>query len=274
MKDYLHFIPFLIIAILISPWIISSYTGLSFNYIPQWLGNWAVNPYTKIISLALYLLASYHVTRSADNIAGNYMSWLKYLLIGFAGYTISMLTYYILIRFAFFNPAWDYSISFALSFFIFLVSFMGYLQPRIVAGESVKSILQPTKYAKSSLPIKAERAIIDALNNAMQEDQLFKNGGLRLEDLALAVNSNRHDVSMVINKNFHINFFDFLNRYRINYIVQEMSNQENAEMTLIELAYQGGFNNKVSFNKAFKKFKGMTPSQYRKQLLIDVGDQV
>ena len=43
---------------------------------------------------------------------------------------------------------------------------------------------------------------------------------------------------------------------------------DNGKFTVIQIAYEVGFNSKSSFNTAFKKFTGMTPTQYKKQTIL------
>jgi len=147
---------------------------------------------------------------------------------------------------------------------------MGYLQPRILAGESMNEILQPTKYKRTGMTARAEIDLKKRLEDAMKSEKLYRNGDLRLDELAKKVDSNKHNVSMVINKHCNGNYFDFLNRYRVDFVIELMQNQKYDHYTIIEMAYEAGFNNKVSFNKAFKKFTGVTPTMYRKKLALEV----
>lgn len=59
-------------------------------------------------------------------------------------------------------------------------------------------------------------------------------------------------------------FFDFVNSYRIDYAKELLRNSDQMKTYTIEaIAEQCDFNNKVSFNKAFKKITGHTPSHFR-----------
>ena len=57
----------------------------------------------------------------------------------------------------------------------------------------------------------------------------------------------------------------FINNYRLNEAMDMLKNNENIETTILNIAYEVGFNSKSSFNSHFKTFTGMTPTQYRKQ---------
>gem|GEM_PF-431726 len=263
-KDLVHFIPLLVFTLLLSPWVLSNYMSITLTPL-HWVGIIAGNPYSKVIVLAFYSYMSYKLVTRAKMRDQNIKTWLSYLVSAFIGYSLTMLIYYILVNFSFYNNTWDYAISFSISFFIFLVSFVGYLQPRIYSGESIEDIISVKKYKNTGLTTKAERSLKEKILHLMEEEQIFKDGNLRLDDLADQVGGTRHNVSMVINKHFKESFFDFLNRYRVEYVKEKLFDNYYHNHTIIELAYESGFNNKVSFNKAFKKFTGQTPSAYRKK---------
>jgi YesN/AraC family two-component response regulator len=62
-----------------------------------------------------------------------------------------------------------------------------------------------------------------------------------------------------------MSFTDFINSYRVEAAKCALLSQENRK--IIHVAYDTGFNNKVSFNNAFKKFTGLSPSQFRDRQL-------
>ena len=62
------------------------------------------------------------------------------------------------------------------------------------------------------------------------------------------------------------NFFDYINSYRVAEAKEKIA-KEPAQ-TLLQIAYAVGFNSKNSFNSAFKKHVGMTPSAYRKKASV------
>jgi len=63
-----------------------------------------------------------------------------------------------------------------------------------------------------------------------------------------------------------VSFQDFINKYRVEEFIYRLRNGENDHFTLLGIANQVGFNSKSSFNATFKKFKGLTPTDYRKKL--------
>jgi len=72
-------------------------------------------------------------------------------------------------------------------------------------------------------------------------------------------------LSEVINMSYGYNFYDFINLYRIQESERLFRDQEDNK-TILEILYEVGFNSKSSFNKAFKKYTGKTPTEYRRSL--------
>jgi len=74
-----------------------------------------------------------------------------------------------------------------------------------------------------------------------------------------------HHLSNILNKHFNKNFPDFINEYRIKEAQRLLSTPQFEKMTLEAIGYECGFGSRSSFNKAFKKHTGLTPSQFRQQ---------
>jgi AraC-like DNA-binding protein len=60
-----------------------------------------------------------------------------------------------------------------------------------------------------------------------------------------------------------MNFFDFVNLYRVNEVKGLMKKDSTGDSKNYQLAYEAGFNSKATFYRIFKKFSGQTPSDYR-----------
>ena len=65
---------------------------------------------------------------------------------------------------------------------------------------------------------------------------------------------------------FGKSFFDFINAFRIREAQQVFRESGDDKLTILEVMYQVGFNSKSSFNTAFKKETGQTPSEFRKTI--------
>lgn len=104
------------------------------------------------------------------------------------------------------------------------------------------------------------------LEEVMQNQKAYRNPNLDLDLLAEQMDVNRNTLSKVINEGYGMNFFDFVNKARIEEFVNFVLTDNYHNYTYQYLAEKVGFNSKSSFNRAFKKFKGMTPREYFKAL--------
>ena len=140
-----------------------------------------------------------------------------------------------------------------------------------LAAQQVPSLADPRprnaqrpKYAKSGL--NSERLIKHKhrLQQIMQSEQLYLRYGLTLPELAKAVGCSVNHLSQVINSGFGSNFFDYLNRLRINHAKQLLANRQGRADSVLDIAFAAGFNSNSAFYAAFKKHVGQTPAQYRR----------
>lgn len=151
----------------------------------------------------------------------------------------------------------------ALSFsFVFYVSFLLWLFRRkklpIFSNKSVK-------YANKKISNERAQSIADQLKNTLEEKEIYRNAALKLPDLAEAINVTPHYLSQYLNDNLGQSFTNFINTYRVR-AAEEML-LHNDQLTLEAIGKECGFNSNSSFYTAFKKIKGLTPGQYKKQLL-------
>ena len=90
----------------------------------------------------------------------------------------------------------------------------------------------------------------------------FQNPYLTLNDVALSLNTNRNIISMTINQELKMNFNDFVNEKRVRSVIKMMEKGEHHKRNLLGIGLDGGFNSKATFNRAFRKYTGMSPNQY------------
>lgn len=128
-----------------------------------------------------------------------------------------------------------------------------------LAGQNTdKSKNQTTESADIG---KAE--VLKRVQDYMAENEPYLDASLSLHDLARQTKIPSRDLSIVINHHLNKHFFDFVNEYRIEKAKQMLTDPDKKEFTVLEILYDVGFNSKSSFNTAFKKHTGYTPTQYR-----------
>lgn len=117
------------------------------------------------------------------------------------------------------------------------------------------------KYKNSNLSVDDKARIADLLSRIMEEGKLFTSGDISLAKLAAEIRSTPHVISQVINEKFGKSFFGWISEYRI--AESKVLLKQHPNYKIEEIADRVGYSSKSSFNTAFKKITGMTPSQYR-----------
>ncbi len=97
----------------------------------------------------------------------------------------------------------------------------------------------------------------------VRKNELYKDHNITLGKLAKNLSLTPHVVSQVVNEQMSLNFNDFINSYRIEEAKKMLSDTGMKNITIASIAYDSGFNTLSAFNTAFKKFTGLTPSQFR-----------
>ena len=104
----------------------------------------------------------------------------------------------------------------------------------------------------------------EKLKKVLRTTEVYTNPNLRLEELANLIGIPGYQLSQVISLGLKTTYYEFINSYRIEKVKQMLKNEEFEDATILDIAFQSGFNSKSSFNTFFKKYTGMTPSGYRK----------
>jgi AraC-like DNA-binding protein len=260
-ERWLHFAWPLAAGLLMLPVILTDY-GWSGVKADELFGA-VTAPVLIVTHLVLYATAIHRFVNNEWQVDTNILLWTKTIVYGMWAYTGAFVSYFVLIRCSFFSPQWDYAISTVMALGILVIAYMGFVQKRVFRSEPIQHFLPGPKYQYSMLTVAAADSIRRHIERLLQEDQVFKENELRLDDLAAYLNINRHQLSQVINTYYGVNFFELINQYRIQYVKTLLENTQYEHMTIMQIAYESGFNNKVSFNRYFKKAFGMTPSAYR-----------
>jgi AraC-like DNA-binding protein len=121
------------------------------------------------------------------------------------------------------------------------------------------------KYQKSSLSNEAKSSILSKILKEMETGKYFSNNLASLSGLAKKINESSHHVSQVVNEKLQMNFFELLAKYRVEEAQKIIRADQRKKLTIEEIAEQVGYNSKSSFNNAFKKLTGKTPSEFREK---------
>ncbi|MEP4947406.1 MAG: helix-turn-helix domain-containing protein [Flavobacteriaceae bacterium] len=118
-----------------------------------------------------------------------------------------------------------------------------------------------SKYVKSGLTLQEAIEIKEKITVAFEQDKLYKNNDIGLNDLSRHISSDRYKISQVINEYLSKNFYSLLSYYRIEEAKDLLISQPFLSVKTI--MYEVGYNSKASFYNFFKKETGLSPNDYR-----------
>ncbi|WP_299125401.1 helix-turn-helix domain-containing protein [uncultured Winogradskyella sp.] len=121
------------------------------------------------------------------------------------------------------------------------------------------------KYFGSNLSVKDMQRITSKIETAFTEDLLFLDSGLSISKLGKILDEKPHHVSQTFSEYVSESFNDYLNKHRVEIAKKYLHDSAYSNFKIEAIALESGFNNKVTFYKAFTKFSNQTPSAFRKQ---------
>lgn len=154
------------------------------------------------------------------------------------------------------------------TYLLLVVAFLFYFIAFKLLSKS-KEILPKTeisKYKNSNLNPKLIAKYKTDLISSMEKDKLYLNGKLSIHNVSEKLNIPRQYISEVLNEHMDTSFQDFINQYRVEEFIIRLKNDQNDHFTLLGIATDVGFNSKSSFNAIFKKYNGLTPTEFKKTL--------
>lgn len=120
------------------------------------------------------------------------------------------------------------------------------------------------KYEQSNLTAQRAENHLQRLLRYMEENTPYLEFELTLGDIAGELSIPQKELSQVINEKLNKNFCTFINEYRIREAQRLLLEKTGKKLSILDIAYESGFNSKASFNMVFKKHLQMTPTHFRK----------
>jgi AraC-like DNA-binding protein len=120
------------------------------------------------------------------------------------------------------------------------------------------------KYKRSLIQGLSKDKIMMRLKELMEEEKIYRQFELKLDDVATMLLISPHQLSEFINEYMGMNFSSYMNHYRVEEAKELLV--KNPEQNALSIGLQVGFGSKPSFNYIFKQKTGMTPSEYRKKV--------
>ncbi|MFX1399549.1 MAG: helix-turn-helix domain-containing protein [Promethearchaeota archaeon] len=226
----------------------------------QWLAIASVIIYI-FLSVRLFHRYKIWVKRNYSNLTSKSLGWLKIPLLLYSAFWISWVILRLIDTFIFQNNLADFYLLptfIGMSVVTSWIGFKGY----------VKSQIDAIGFSKESLKVKSKSTnpeVAKEIINLMLTQKPYLNPDLDLLKLSEMIDMNSKIVSQIINTDLEMNFYEFINKYRVEEFKHRLRNRDSDKFSLMGIAYDCGFNSKSTFNHVFKKITGQTPSEYKNQ---------
>jgi len=291
-RHALHFVPVAISIAITSPFYFMSGADKIAMYDRFVAGNvparlMVIDPF-KYVSGIAYSVATFVYLRnhrrriedSYSNTARVNLAWLFWLAVAAAGIWALATTIHIAVAGA---RVRDELVTLAIALLVYAIGYMGLRQPEIFRYETaehpvpiptaVAVVEEPStpqsdapRYERSGLGDEEAAKLKGALLVLMDRERPWTNSELTLADLASQLGTTPHKLSELLNSDIGKTFYDFVNSYRVRDVQRRIKSGEARTRKMLALALDAGFASKSTFNQAFKKLTGQTPSAYRKAL--------
>lgn len=146
-----------------------------------------------------------------------------------------------------------------ITFIILFIAYYGMIAPDLF---EIQSLNLSQKYSQSKLTYKDLDQLKTELEKMMTAKKPYLNSRLMKAELATMLGISNPELARLLNERIGMNFFDFVNYYRIKEFIALAKTDKTKEFTFFGLAQEAGFNSKTTFNKSFKNLMGASPSAY------------
>lgn len=298
----LHFIPFLIYLISLLPYFIKS-AHYKIDYLSNFEAaskdDFGLLTQLSIPLIFIYLLVTWRylvkykrqLFLTFSQIEKRKVDWLRqFVVIVLAILLITAIAFY---AEKFNVPYFSWLYNYTYFLVVFLIYWIGYKtlsQPEIFTKETStqnitlteinpekpdhrkpdESAPVPVKYQKTQLSPDQKLRLKNQLLAYMSQHKPYLQPELTIQDLADQAGIARYAISQIINDDLGKNFYDFVNSYRIDEFKRNITQPEFSHLNILAVALESGFNSKATFNNAFKKITGITPSHYVKSAIVVV----
>jgi len=258
-KDLVHSVPFIAVVLI---YLVQIFTGNDFLYRYVYQPAFMLKNIHPLV-YSVYIL--FYMRRYRNSLKDRYsniekvsLSWITVILSLFVVYFLIISP----LMFVFYMAGADYIMHLEsvwtpvfIAVYIFILGFNGIRHHEVFISKP-----EPDREKDAGYSGKAAQK----LKNFMDEHHPYLAEDLTLEGLSGMTEIPEHQLSKIINKEFGMNFFDFINSYRIDYFNLLCLAPENRDRSILELAFDSGFYSKSTFNLSYKKRMGITPSQFIK----------
>jgi AraC-like DNA-binding protein len=203
---------------------------------------------------------------SSDVFIVKKLDWLRTFSFYFSVY---LLLYIVLVAILTFAKSYqieiDYAMLFITSFALCSIGYVAIGNPEIFKATQE---IEATEINENSatLPRNGNKfpELKEKLLYYMETNKPYLKSDLKISELADSLSVPYYHLSQLINDEFSINFYDFVNKYRVEE-AKKLLIEDTRNYKILAIAYEVGFNSKATFNRVFKKATDLTPSEFKEK---------
>ncbi|MEN0004510.1 MAG: helix-turn-helix domain-containing protein [Bacteroidota bacterium] len=159
----------------------------------------------------------------------------------------------------------NYVIHFELSLIALFEIAIFILVFKFFQANGIKNLFSPFKKSYATAQHSQLQLWSRQLEELMQNEKPFLDKKLNLNKLSAIAQRSPNDLSRLFSQYYQCNFYDFVNKYRLQHLERIIQRPGAEQYKIIALAEESGFNSKATFYKVFKEKHAMTPTQFLKQ---------
>ena len=217
----------------------------------------AFTAFYLIAALRLQMRHRRRMMEQFANIERQSLDWLRAILFVFAGAWMFFAVKQALWLSGVSIPAFNIALAFTESLAIAAFAYLGLHQPEMNLAKT------PKPSAQTRHPILTDERMSRTaakLTGALNTNKLYADNGLSLRKLSDITGVTKNHISETLSQHLGVNFFDFVNSHRAAEAKRLLL---ETDLNVLEIGLEVGFNSRSTFNAAFKKHVGSTPSAYR-----------
>jgi AraC-like DNA-binding protein len=134
----------------------------------------------------------------------------------------------------------------------------GLINTRQLLSAQVVPVAKPVQPSKMDYKV-------EIIEKAMLIDKLYLESNINLERFSEQIGLKPRDISAILKMHYQSNFFEFINRYRVEEAKRLLISPELKDETILEIIYKSGFNSPSAFHRFFKRMVGITPTEFRQK---------
>ena len=290
----LHFLPSLIVLLLMLPFYsmsaeakISFISGLAQDDTMKIPTGQLIFMGTHVAQTVAYIFVSYKFIGkkegalkelSSDVFVVKKLKWLNVFSLCFSIYFLLYFIVVVLLTFInSYQVQLDYVLLLITSISIYAIGYSAISNPEIFKAIP-EFVLQSFELNKET-PVNGSRnstrfpELKGKLIQYMDSNKPYLKSDLKISELADSLTVPAYHLSQLINDEFLVNFYDFINKYRVEE-AKKLLMEDTRNYKILAIAYEVGFNSKATFNRVFKKFTDLTPSEFKEKFSPLPGETV